>query len=325
MTTSPPPSVSVVMPAFNHEAFVADAVASVLDGPWHDLELVVVDDGSTDRTAELVASRADDPRLVLLEQPNRGAHAALNRGLEHARGEVVLILDSDDLFAPQRIARTVAALAADPGLAMVASWLEVIDDGGTAVGVKQGWHTLPPWPPPTSGPLLSALGEPRLALLETNFVATTSNFALRRSLVTEHGLRFAPLRYCHDWDFLLQAAAIGGLELLPEPLVRYRVHAANTIREGAATDRGQGAMRFEIMWTVVRHTPTVLAAVGGDRRELERRWWRSAPRFGRDDLLAALLALRGPAPQPPPAYDALLSPDHPFRRAAETALRTDRS
>ncbi len=314
------PAVSVVMPAYNHETYVGEAVASVLDGPWTDLELVVVDDGSEDRTAEVVAARCDDARLVLLRQSNRGAHAALNRGLAAARGEVVLILDSDDAFLPERIERCVDRLRSDAGIAVVSSWLEVVDAGGTPLAIKHGWSDLPPWPAPAQGPRLSDLGDPRLALLETNFVATTSNLAFRRSLVTENGLRFRDLRYCHDWDFLLAACAVGRLELLEAPLVRYRVHGANTIREGETEAAGQGAMRFEILSTVVRHTPPVLAAAGGGRGDLGRRWWRSAPRFGRPDLLAELLAARGGDPAPPTAYDRLTSADHPFRRAAERAL-----
>jgi len=314
------PAVSVVMPAYNHEAFVGEAVASVLEGPWTDLELVVVDDGSADRTADVVAARSDDDRLVLLRQSNRGAHAALNRGLETARGELVLILDSDDAFVPERIGKCVDRLRSDPGISVVSSWLEVVDAGGASLGVKHGWADLPPWPAPAPGPHLSDLGDPRLAMLETNFVATTSNLAFRRSLVTRHGLRFRDLRYCHDWDFLLAACALGRLALLEEPLVRYRVHGGNTIREGEAEAAGQGAMRFEILSTVVRHTPSVLAAAGGDRRDLERRWWRSAPRFDRPDLLAALLATRGGDPAPPASYDRLTSTDHPFRRAAQRAL-----
>lgn len=314
------PAVSVVMPAYNHERFVGEAVASVLDGPWTDLELVVVDDGSTDRTAEVVAARSEDPRLVLLRQSNRGAHAALNRGLDAACGEIVLILDSDDAFPAERIGRCVDRLRSDSGIAVVASWLEVVDDDGAPLAVKHGWHDLPPWPAPTPGPHLSDLGDPRLAMLETNFVATTSNVAFRRSLVTGHRLRFRDLRYCHDWDFILAACAVGRLELLEAPLVRYRVHGDNTIREGETEAAGRGAMRFEILSTVVRHTSAVLAAASGDRRDLERRWWRSAPRFGRPDLLAALLAARGGDPAPPPSYDRLTSAGHPFRRAAERAL-----
>ncbi|HSN54267.1 MAG TPA: hypothetical protein VLT32_06325, partial [Candidatus Sulfomarinibacteraceae bacterium] len=245
-----------------------------------------------------------------------------NRGLELARGELLFILNSDDLFDRQRIAVLAERLAAAPEASLATSWIEVVDGDGRPMGVKRAWHTLPPWPAPSAGPLLSELGDPRLALLETNWIATTSNMAFRASLVRERGLRFGPLRYAHDWDFALAACHFGSIELVEAPLLSYRVHGANTIYEGAA-EGGQGAMRFEIMWTVARHAESLLRAMAGSEAglaDLERRFLRSAPAFGRADLLEGLLVLRGGDADVPAAFDALLEPDHPFRRGAEAAL-----
>jgi hypothetical protein len=208
----------------------------------------------------------------------------------------------------------------NPDAAIAASWIEVIDSAGAQLGVKQAWHTLPPWPA-RPGPSLSDLNDPRLALLDTNWISTTSNLAFRASLVRRHGLRFAPLRYAHDWDFILSACHHGGVELVDEALVRYRVHGANTIDEGGGA--GQGAMRFEIMWVVARHAVRLLRTASGavaDFDELRNRFVRSAPTFGLDDVLDRLLVLRGTDEVPPAAYDALLEPDHPFRAAAVEAL-----
>jgi hypothetical protein len=181
---------------------------------------------------------------------------------------------------------------------------------------------MPPWSPPTAGPYLSDSGDPRLALLEANYVATTSNLAFRRSLVSESGLAFLPLRYAHDWDFILSACHVGGVEMVEEPLLRYRVHDANTIREG--TEEGRGPMRFEALWVVARHAMRLLRSIGSDREgrdRLEGLFWRSAPTFGRDHILEQLLAIRGNDESPPSAYDALLDPENPFRQAAIDALQ----
>ncbi len=141
------------------------------------------------------------------------------------------------------------------------------------------------------------------------------------SLLDDAGLDFLPLRYTHDWDFILSACHHGRFILVPAPLVRYRVHGDNTIREGA--DRSKGEMRFEIMWTTIRHAVTTCrraADRGLDPDDLEIRMWRSLPRFGAETLLAQMLSLRGGGPRPPASYDALLDPQHPFRTAAAETL-----
>ncbi len=256
-----------------------------------------------------------DPRVRIHLQENRGAHAALNRGLELARGRLIFILNSDDIFDPRRLEVLARRLDENPDAAIAASWIEMVDADNARLGVKQAWHTLPPWPAPTSGPFLSALGDPRLALLETNWISTTSNIAFPSALVREHGLRFAPLRYAHDWDFFLSACQNGTLELVEEPLVRYRVHGANTIGEG--TDEGQGLMRFEILWVVARHAIRLLrlsAATDAEFVHLRGLLSTSAPSFGCDAVFDQLLLLRGADDECPAAYDALLEPGPPLHQ-----------
>ena len=316
------PAVSVIIPSFNHEAFVDRAISSVLESGADDLEVVVVDDGSTDRTREKLEAYRDEPRLRLHVQENQGAHAALNRGLELATGETGFILNSDDAFHPDRIPALTRRLADNPAAVLSASWIQVVDADGAELGVKQAWRTLPPWPAPTTGSRLSDLGDPRLALLETNWISTTSNLAFPMTLIRHHGLRFSPLRYTHDWDFILAACRLGGLELVEEPLVQYRVHGANTIGEGA--DEGRGRMRFEIMWVVARHAARLLRAIAADDAELLRLrelLSSSAPAFGCDAVFDQLLVLRGAGEDSPAAYDALTDPGHPFTRAAVELLQ----
>jgi len=311
------PTVSVIIPSFNHEAFIGRAIDSVLAEHEVDLEVFVVDDGSTDASRETLAAYREDPRVRIHLQENRGAHAALNRGLDLAGGDLIFILNSDDAFDPRRIAELSRRLEKNRAATLAASWIDVVDADDARLGVKEAWHTLPPWPAPSAGPLLSALGDPRLALLETNWVSTTSNLAFPADLIHEHSLRFAPLRYAHDWDFILSACHHGTLELVEEPLVQYRVHGANTIGEGV--DKGQGIMRFEILWVVARHAMRLIrssAESDAESAHLRGLLSTSAPTFGCDAVFDQLLLLRGADDVPPPAYDALLESEHPFTKAA---------
>jgi hypothetical protein len=316
------PSVSVVIPSFNHEAFVAEAVDSALICDGCEIEVIVIDDGSTDGSLARLEAFADDPRVQVHSQPNRGAHSALNRGLDLAQGEVVFILNSDDIFEPQRIPMLTRALADNRNAVLATSWIEVIDANGARLGVKKAWRNLPPWPPSTIGPSLSETGDARLALLETNWISTTSNLAFRRRLVRDQGLSFASLRYAHDWDFVLSACRFGAVELVEEPLLRYRSHGANTIDEGAGA--GRELMRFEIMWVVARHAFALLQSMSGSQPEFDS-WrsllWASAPTFGCDAVFEQLLLLRGSEGRSPSVYDALLDQGHPLREAALDALR----
>lgn len=316
--------ISVIIPSFNHEAFVGEAVESILASSADDLELIVIDDGSTDDSPRILEAYRRDPRFDLHVQENRGAHAALNRGLELARGEIAFILDSDDAFSADRIAVLSEQLRGNTDAVLAASWIRVIDAAGAEIGVKKAWHTLPPWPAPSRGPLLSGLGDPRFALLETNWISTTSNLVFPMNLVREHGLRFAPLRYAHDWEFILSACGFGVVELVEKPLLRYRVHGANTIGDGIDADRGR--MRFEIMWVVARHALRLLSTTAASERELtelRELFSRSAPTFGHDSIFDQLLVLRGGDKVSPPTYDALLDPTHGFTRAAIEALHGD--
>lgn len=311
------PLVTVIIPSFNHEAYVGRAVESVLASDGVEFEVIVIDDGSTDDSRSRLEAFAGDPRVHIHQQENQGAHAALNRGLALSRGDLIFILNSDDAFAPRRIRILAERLRKDPGAVLAASWIEVVDAADARLGLKEAWRTLPPWPAPTPGPFLTALDNPRLALLETNWISTTSNIAFPATLVREHDLSFLPLRYAHDWDFILSACHFGQVALVDEPLVQYRVHGANTIGEG--TDEGQGIMRFEILWVVARHAMRLLRAAAASDAEfahLRDLLSTSAPTFGCDSIFDQLLLLRGGDETPPPAYDALLDPGHPYRQAA---------
>lgn len=301
------PKVSVVLPAFNHEAFVGEAIASVLSQSLTDLELIAVDDGSTDGTREVIQA-FDDPRLVLLTQENRGAHAALNRGLKAAQGEYLAILNSDDRYHPNRLDELVRALETRPDDALAASFVRVIDHQGSQLGVKHGFKDLEPWALDSPATSFRATSLWQGALLTENFLATTSNFVFRRSDYEQIG-DFRPLRFTHDWDFALRLLGERGLCLVEKPLMDYRVHATNTIRADKA------GMIFEICWILAVHLPIGMAqpwfmGVAPDRQtEL---LLSSIYTYECDRVLMVLL-LNDLAHDEELALQ-MLQPDHPVRR-----------
>lgn len=110
------PTVSAIIPTYNRREFVANAVASVLSQSYPDFELIVIDDGSDDGTAEHLAERFSDPRLRVVVQENLGVSAARNAGAARSNGKWLAFLDSDDAWEPEKLSRQLAALAENPGV-----------------------------------------------------------------------------------------------------------------------------------------------------------------------------------------------------------------
>jgi len=243
--------VSVVIPSYNHAAFIREAVDSVLQQSETDLELIVVDDGSTDQSLEII-STFSDRRMRVIRQENQGAHLAINRGLNEARGKFLAILNSDDSYYPQRLEKAIAILEADKHVGLVGSYIRIIDAKNRTLGVKHGYQDCEPWMLEAPERSFRAGSDLRAALLTENYWSTTSNFVFPRRWYERVG-EFRPLRFAHDWDFALRMARIASLTLLPEPLVNYRVHETNTIHKDQVT------MIFEICWCLAMHLPSHVA------------------------------------------------------------------
>ena len=133
------PKVTVLMPVFNRERFVDEAIRSVIEQDFEDFELLLVDDGSTDRTPEILENwKKRDPRVVVVTSAtNEGLPAALNLGLAHARGEYVARLDSDDLMMPRRLAAQAAILDARPEVRLVTVPYDIVDVAGNYLGTRK--------------------------------------------------------------------------------------------------------------------------------------------------------------------------------------------
>ncbi|MCC5822416.1 MAG: glycosyltransferase [Phycisphaerales bacterium] len=236
--------VGVAIPSYNHARFVAEAVRSVLAQTHADVELVVVDDGSADGSPGVVRDAfAEFPGRParLIEQENRGAHAAIMRAVEALDTEVVAVLNSDDAYEPDRFERVLPLLARRER-AIAFTGLRIIDEHGRDLPDAH------PWPRWYATALTAAETEPTIgfALLVHNFSVTSGNFVFTRALYDRLG-GFGSQKFAHDWDFLIRSVALTEPEFLPDRLMRYRVHGSNT------TESVRGLMEAECADAIDRY------------------------------------------------------------------------
>ncbi len=206
------PKVSVVVPAYNVGSYIEEALVSLERQSFQDFEVLVVDDGSTDDTAQRIQPFCQrDSRFVLLQKPNGGLSSARNYGIRHARGEYIALLDGDDIYEPDKLSIHVALLdqQADVGVTYSAS-RAIRDDGRPTFMLLSGKPIHP---------------DPLLALLCKNFIGHGSNAVFRRCLFDEVGEFDETLRSSEDSDFWLRVAATQRWRFYREPqvLCGYRV------------------------------------------------------------------------------------------------------
>jgi glycosyltransferase involved in cell wall biosynthesis len=229
----PATDIAVVVPLYNHTRFVAAALRSLLEQTAAPREIVLIDDGSTDdglALAREVLRGADNCTIVA--QENEGAHAAINRAVALTGAPFVAVLNSDDLFVPEKLAWCQEMFSRAPDLELIAGRVALIGERGEALtrGPAADWLA-------RAHEFVDRTGLDQFAILHENFVATTSNMVVSRALWQRLG-GFAALRYCHDLDFLMRAYDHGHVVLdRARTHVRYRVHPGNTIAEDAARVR----------------------------------------------------------------------------------------
>ncbi|OHV07741.1 glycosyltransferase family 2 protein [Kushneria phosphatilytica] len=134
------PKVTVLIPVWNRERYLAAAIDSVLAQTFEDFELLIIDDGSTDRSLGIARSYADSRIRIVCNETNLGNTATRNRGLALARGQYLALLDSDDVAMPQRLAHQVAFLEAQPSYALIGTTKSLIDANGRAITKRKRWQ-----------------------------------------------------------------------------------------------------------------------------------------------------------------------------------------
>lgn len=236
---NPNPLVSVVIPAYNHEKFVATTIESVLNQSFQNFEIVVVDDGSTDRTAEVVQNY-DDCRIIYVHQKNQDAYNAINRGMGMARGNFISILNSDDVYASNRLERLLEIQKQTGALCLFSDVTPIDDSGDVFDDPLFGWNQ---WHQKNRSYYFQTR-DLYTAFLNGNFMVTTSNLFMHRDAVARVG-NFCSLRYLHDYDYIfrMMLAFPDRVKYLhDEKLLFYRIHSGNTLNQAAIIGREQDQM-----------------------------------------------------------------------------------
>jgi glycosyltransferase involved in cell wall biosynthesis len=263
------PLVTVIIPAYNHEKYVGPAVESVLNQSYSHLELIVIDDGSTDHTADVI-STYNDARLRYLYQENQDAFNTINRGLELAQGKFIAILNSDDVYTPERLAYLLD-LQKSSKAEFIFTDVIPIDAGGTPILDPDHpwnvWHQ-------KNRRFYFECGNLYTAFLKGNFMVTTSNVFMSRRAYEQVG-QFCSLRYLHDYDYIFRVmlAFPDKVHYAPDAkLLHYRIHGANTLGEAAIIGREQDkAVIRKYMLAKVSSTQRPFVRAGADRLvELEK-------------------------------------------------------
>lgn len=235
------PLVSIIVPAYRHERFVIDCLRSIHAQTYNELELIFIDDCSPDRTYDYVSAlmrtsfKERFRRVCLLRHDdNKGAHASINLGLEVASGEYIAIINSDDLFHASRIEIMLDSMRSK-GSDLAFSAVDAFEASEDKTSSNNKDHKRLEVPP--SLLLLNMCQQLDIArersigyaLLRKNVAISTGNFVFSKSLASKIG-GFQPLKYCHDWDFILQSLAFNEPVYIPQSLYQYRLHQANTFR-----------------------------------------------------------------------------------------------
>lgn len=223
------PTVSVVMTAYNGADYIAEAIQGVLDQTFSDFELLVIDDGSADRTPEIVRS-FKDPRLVFVQNKrNSGISNTRNRGTALARGLYLAAHDQDDVSYPDRLQRQVEVLQSDPDVVLVAGYVDSIPSRGPSRGLKEA-------PPP----------EVLAWTLFTGSMITHSTICMRLDALRRHGIGYEQrYHYAEDFELFHRLSEVGKLVMLPHVLGGYRHHDTNAsrVKRREMTENGRSFLR----------------------------------------------------------------------------------
>jgi len=207
------PAISVVLPVYNAEAFVRQAVVSILAQTFTNFELIAVNDGSTDGSGKILRElAAQDSRVVLLDRPNGGLVSVLNEGIQQARAPLIARMDADDVAMPERFALQYARMTAEPKLGVLGSFIRIIDEAGRFVRI--GDYPVTP--------------EATARFLEHGPPVAHPSVMVRKEALMKAGGYRAVFSHCEDYDLWLRISELGyAIANLPKPLLNYRVHSVS--------------------------------------------------------------------------------------------------
>jgi glycosyltransferase involved in cell wall biosynthesis len=211
------PAITVLMPVYNGERYVASAVKSILGQTFQDFEFLIINDGSTDSSMDIIREFGD-PRIRVIDTENQGVAAALHLGIEKAKGEYIARMDADDESLPDRLEIEKRCLDEHPGIAVVHGNVDYINAEGSPVFMEkdEGYSNVDTkW------------------LLNWRNVLIHSTVMLRAEILKEHALNYrVEMNRAEDFDLWNRIAQIGDFMYLPDVLIRYRVHSENVSNSG---------------------------------------------------------------------------------------------
>jgi len=231
----PTPAISVAMSVFNGERFLALAIESVLAQDFGDFEFLIIDDGSTDASADIVRRYAQaDSRIRPIVRGNQGLVASLNEMIEAARAPIIARMDADDICRPDRFGRQTTFLATHPDYGVVGSWSEDIGENGENLVRSGADH------PETHEDLIAAI--------EVGGQLICHPAAMyRREVVRAVGGYHAAFRHCEDLDLWLRLSSVTRLGNIPERLLRYRRYPGQ-VSSRHATEQQIGTAVAQVAW-----------------------------------------------------------------------------
>lgn len=223
------PTISVVMPVYNSEKYLNEAVESILGQTLPDFELITIDDGSTDGSSAILESfRQNDPRVIVhRHSQNQGVTAALNAGLALARGKYIARMDADDISLRERFEKQAAYLEKHPEIDIVGSAVRLVDERGQNIGIL-------------SAPL-DDLAIRWTSLFSAAFLHPT--VMLRHSVLLEHNIRYRVSRdQAQDFDFFTQLLEYASGANFAEPLFLYRIHSSSVTSQYSRNNLSRKSM-----------------------------------------------------------------------------------
>lgn len=207
--------ISVILPVYNAEEFVYQAIASILSQTYTNFEFIIINDGSTDRSLDII-KRFDDERIILLDRKNKGLIESLNEGLEVCKGDYIARMDADDISHPKRFERQLRAFLDDQEL--------VLCSGGI-VAFSENEFQKKRYYPVQDSDLRSEF------IYNSSIVHPLSMFDA--NIVRVNGLKFdSEFKYCEDYKFFYELSKFGSIKNLPYFLLKYRIHPLSQTNVG---------------------------------------------------------------------------------------------
>lgn len=209
------PKVSVVIPTYNSEQFIRQTIDSVFNQSYHDFEVIVVDDGSSDRIDRIISSYGS--RLTYIRKKNEGISVARNTGIAQAQGEYIAFIDHDDIWLPEKLEEQMALLEDNKAIGLCFSDAYIISEGG------ERSRNLFKICPPHSGIVFKQL-------LQENFIPVLT-VVVKKEVFKKIGLFNPHYKIAEDWDLFLRITKQYPVAFINRPLAEYRVHKRSFSRQ----------------------------------------------------------------------------------------------